>query len=106
MILPRVAKNDGVINVCFTTIKTSNDTVYKALNGGWRILYSKLGNFVLNRGVTKADISLARSGRGTFQNPFSKSNLVTYLAFPILSIRSSTRGIGKESDFVTLFTLL
>ena len=45
-------------------------------------------------GVTKAEISLARSVSGTCQNPLSKSNLVTYLARPILSMQSSIRGIG------------
>ena len=44
-------------------------------------------------GVTKAAISLARSARGTCQNPFSKSNLVTNFACPILSMQSLTRGM-------------
>ncbi len=57
-------------------------------------------------GVTKAEISFARSIKGTCQNSFNKSSLVTYLAFPTLSIQSSIRGIGYVSVFVTRLTIL
>ena len=56
-------------------------------------------------GVTKAAISLPRSVRGICQNPLSKSNLVTNVACPTLSMQLSTRAMGYESDFATLFTL-
>ena len=55
-------------------------------------------------GVANAEISFARSVSGTCQKPLSKSNLVTYLAFPTLSVQSSMHGIGKVSDLLTLFT--
>ena len=45
-------------------------------------------------GVTNADTSLAFSVKGTCQYPLSKSNLLTYLEWPILSIQSSILGIG------------
>ena len=57
-------------------------------------------------GVAKAEISLARSVKGTCQNPFRRSNSVTYLAFPALLIQSSILTIGEVSVLVTLFTFL
>ncbi len=43
-------------------------------------------------GVTKAEISAARAVNGTCQYPFSKSNFVTNLAEPKLSMQSSILG--------------
>ena len=40
------------------------------------------------------------------QNPFRRSNIVTYLAFPILSIQSSILGIGKLSVLLKELTFL
>jgi hypothetical protein len=54
-------------------------------------------------GVSNAEISFALSVSGTCQNPFKRSNLITYLAFPMRYIQSSILGIGNESDLVTLF---
>ena len=55
--------------------------------------------------VTKTDISLALGVSGTCKYPFTKLSSLMYLAWPILSIQSLTLEIGKESVFVTKFTL-
>ena len=39
------------------------------------------------------------------QNPLSRSNFVTYLACPMLSMQSLIRGMGKVSVLVTEITL-
>ena len=49
---------------------------------------------------------LIPSVSGTYQHPFTRSNLLMYLEFPIQSLQVSICGIGKESVFVTTFTLL
>ena len=56
-------------------------------------------------GVTNAEISYALFVRGICQNPLSRSNLVPYLACPILSIQTSVSGMGNVSVLVTEFTL-
>lgn len=56
-------------------------------------------------GLTNAAISHALSDKGTWQYPFSRSNLLTYLADPTLSMQSSIRRSRKEFGFVILFTL-
>ena len=35
IILLRVTETNDINDVCFTTTKASNDTIYKALKGGW-----------------------------------------------------------------------
>ena len=58
------------------------------------------------RGVQKAETSRARSVNGSCQYPFKQSKTLIYFVFPILSIQSNKRGIGKLSGLVTEFTLL
>ena len=53
--------------------------------------------------VTNAETRFAHSVSGICQYPFSKSNLLTNLAGPILSMQSSIRGMGYESVLVTAF---
>ena len=74
-----------------------DDFVDKALENSKRIFH-----FI----GTKVEIPSARSANRTCQNPFIRSNFVTYLAFPTWLIQSSILGIGKVSVLVTLFTFM
>ena len=49
MILLSVTWTNDINDVFFTTTKASYDTIYKALEGGWWILHSKWGIFVLKQ---------------------------------------------------------
>ena len=73
--------------------------------GAFLIPKAKTEYWTKSSGVTKAEISEARAVNGTCQYPFRRSNLLTYLAEPTVSMQSSNRGSGNESGIVTEFTL-
>jgi len=73
---PLIAVDDDIIDVGLTTLKICNDFVNKT-----QIFHAKRYN---PSGVTKAEISLAWSVNGTYQNALRRSDFVTYLAFPTL----------------------
>ena len=80
--------------------------LWKVAGGAFFILNGITHYWQRASGVQKAEISSARSVRGTYQYPFKRSNLLKNFTSPILSLKSSILRIGYESVFEHWLTFL
>ena len=83
-----------IINIGFAPLNPCYHLVYHSLKCGRCIMHAKRHYSVLIQPLrgTKAESFVANLVRDTCQYPFKRSNVVTGLAFPTRSIRSSVLG--------------
>ena len=108
MLFPGITVYNDVVNITTTSLQVPYQLIYKLLEGSRGIFHAKRHDFVL---VQSFQCNKCRDPFCTFckwscQYPFSKSNLLTNLAGPILSMQSLIRGMGYEFVFVTVFNFL